>query len=241
MTLGDQLWDWDVGKLKPCPAPPPYSPRESFIKRMSETFEEKADKMLLSLAQTAKLCCLCSLGRKLCTDHDTTFDPHVFSNMKPNRWMVVGQNPGFNEVLKGEPFVGDAGNFFASELKKHGFWRSNFYISNTIKCYTKGNARPTPEEVLACEPILRMEIGLLRPILVVTLGSVAFDIFCSDKRMSDHLGEIVKSGRFGVQVYPIYHPSPRNMAVSERKQKFGEDIKNLCKLIRAYEKKHPAK
>ena len=56
--------------------------------------------------------------------------------------------------------------------------------------------------------------------------------------MSDCFGNIIESKKFGVKVFPIYHPSPLNMNVDERRAQFEKDIRTLCKLIRAHRKKH---
>jgi DNA polymerase len=167
----------------------------------------------------------------MCTEQGFTYDPHVLSNMKVSRYMVVGQNPGHNECLKGEPFIGDAGKYFDKCLEEGGLTRDKFYICNAVRCHTLGNEKPNAEQMDRCEPFLRMEIGLLRPKFVVTLGAVAFSVFCPDKNLTPNLGNIVKSEKFDVEVYPIYHPSPRNMNLKERKEKFELHISNLCNLI----------
>jgi uracil-DNA glycosylase family 4 len=230
-------FDWDPSKLTP---PPKSEPKPmmtlgdvSKAKIDQETFEQRATRMLRGMHTLVNTCSMCSLGKKLCSDRDSIFDPHVFSNMKPSRWMVIGQNPGFNEVLQHEPFVGDAGKAFANELKKYGLWRSDFYITNAVKCYTIQNAKPDRESMSACESILRLEIQLLKPHFVVALGSVAFESLCPDLDFTPNLGKIVESTKFGIKVFPVYHPSPRNLNNSERKEKFIKDVRILSKLILA--------
>jgi DNA polymerase len=188
--------------------------------------------MLDHLGQMVRSCVMCTLGRATHADKPSGFNPHVFSAGGISKFMVVGQNPGHNECLVHEPFVGEAGKFFNEQVEANGLSRSDFYITNTVKCYTEKNANPTFEYVSRCEPILRIEIGILRPKLVITLGATAFDVFCPDKKMSGHLGQIVRSEKFEVDIYPIYHPSPRNMAVPERRAKFVEDVRVLCTLIK---------
>jgi uracil-DNA glycosylase family 4 len=83
-----------------------------------------------------------------------------------------------------------------------------------------------------CEPFLRMEIGLLKPKLVVTLGAVAFAQFCPDMKYSQCLKQISKSTKFGVSVFAVYHPSPLNFADKPRKLEFAKQIKLLCSLIK---------
>jgi DNA polymerase len=141
------------------------------------------------------------------------------------------------ECQEGTPFVGPAGKSFDKELAKHGIGRDAFYISNTCKCHSLGNEKPTPDQVHACEHFLRLEIAILRPRLIVTLGQTAFDLFCPDKVMKDYLGSIVESEKFSVMVYPIYHPSPRNLDITERRQRFEGDIDILCELIKRAEKR----
>jgi uracil-DNA glycosylase len=83
-----------------------------------------------------------------------------------------------------------------------------------------------------------MELMLLKPKLVITLGAVAFGVFCPKLTMSNSFGKIHKSDRFGVRVFPIYHPSPRNLDIDERRQQFDKDISLICRLILAHKKKH---
>lgn len=189
--------------------------------------------MLLNLCNLVRSCNLCSLGKKSCEEQGKIFDPHVFSNLTHSKFMVVGQNPGVNECLGGEPFVGDAGKFFDEQIETGGLERRHFYITNSVKCHSLANEKPTKDQVESCESYLRLEIKILKPKLVITLGSVAFDVFCPDKVMNKHLGDITRSEKFGVNVFPIYHPSPRNMMIESRKNKFIEDISNLCKLVSA--------
>ena len=207
-------------------------------------------RMLRTLNDCCRACTMCELGRKhalhtyknphadrvpdMPKEYSTEFDPHVFSNMKPSKWMVVGQNPGRNECFKGEPFVGDAGKFFDEIIKIGGLSRSDFYITNAVKCYTEANNRPELIHKKRCEPFLHMEMQLLRPNLVITLGSVAFDVLCPDLKMSDWFGKVAKSKPFDVKVYPIYHPSPRNMEDRSRKKQFMKDLLRLCELIKMH-------
>ena len=201
-------------------------------KNGGETWRDRVLRMLRPLDNSCRACSMCELGRDYGDHNQWEFDPHVFSNMKPSKWMVVGQNPGHNECIKGEPFVGESGKTFDAMVKKGGLSRDDFYITNAVKCYTKKNATPLALHKERCEPFLRMEIGLLRPKLIVTLGSVGFSIFCPELKMSDNLGKIVKSKKFDMKVYPVYHPSPRNMNAKGRREKFEKDILTLCKLIK---------
>ena len=204
-----------------------------------ESEQDRKSRMLSSLGSFTGSCVMCPLGR-VCHDVDgRKFDPHVFGTKIPSKWVMVGQNPGFNECLQGTPFVGQSGKFLEERLKFGGLTRFDFYITNVVKCYTVGNAKPSLESVGACVPILRLELAILRPKLIITLGSVAFEWLCPDLNYSGSVGEIVKS-EFGL-VYPIFHPSPMNMSDTKRKLKFIKDIGNLCKFIKLYREKMKAK
>jgi DNA polymerase len=175
---------------------------------------------------------MCPLGKKPCEEHNTVFDPHVFSSLTPSKWVIYGQNPGYNECCQQMPFVGLAGQNFDEVIKANGVSRKTFYISNIVRCHTINNEKPDYENTSSCEPILRLELGILKPKLVITLGQVAFDNFCPGKSYSDSLGKIILSQKYSIKVFPTYHPSPRNMQVTERREKFIKDITLLCKLIK---------
>ncbi|MDP1712592.1 MAG: uracil-DNA glycosylase [Candidatus Nanopelagicaceae bacterium] len=203
-----------------------------------QTDEERAAHMLQCLQGVVRCCTLCELGRQNCVERNTEFDPHVFSTMTISKWMVVGQNPGFNECLQHEPFVGDAGKNFNERIQRHGLTRRRFYVSNAVKCHTLGNEQPSPEQVDICSKFLQLEIAILKPTLVVTLGAVPFQAFCPALDYSSSLGKIHHSKRFDVKVFPVYHPSPRNMNDLGRRSKFYKDVETLCKLIQAFEKRN---
>lgn len=228
------MFDWDPSKLKPPIPITPKVPLSVMNVGNDENREDRILRMLRPLSDTVRACSMCSLGKKACLDKDSVFDPHVFSNMVPSRIFVAGQNPGFNEVLNGEPFVGDSGKYFNDCLKKNGLQRNDFYVTNAVKCYTVGNEKPTFEQMAACEPILRMEIQLLKPLFIITLGAIAFDVFCPDFQFGECRGEFVESRKFGVKVYPVFHPSGKNMSVPERKIEFESNIADICKLIVEY-------
>jgi uracil-DNA glycosylase family 4 len=89
-------------------------------------------------------------------------------------WLFVGEGPGADEDMKGEPFVGQAGklldNMLAAIKLKRG---ESVYIANIVKCRPPNNRNPEAVEVAACEPFLHRQIELLRPKLIVALGKVA--------------------------------------------------------------------
>ena len=206
-----------------------------FEKRPMTDDQNRQLRMLRPLSDACMECSMCRLGRQEHIHNGKKLEqPHVFSNMNPSRFVVVGQNPGFNECEKGEPFVGDAGENFNLEIEKNGLTRDKFYITNALKCHTPENRKPEVDELEACESYLKMELKLLRPLIVVALGASALEVLCPGKKLSDCLGKITHSP-FNVKVYTIYHPSPRNMVDPARKLKFEHDIAMLCALIKRVE------
>lgn len=223
--MSTSLMDYDwVGLDKPSPIP-------SFVRLLDMTVDERNARMLEHLNSACVSCTMCELGLTTVERGGVSRDPHVFSSLTMSRFMVVGQNPGYDEVVKGEPFVGAAGKNFEEEIHKHGLSRKDFYICNTIRCFTAGNTKPSDEHRERCEPYLRMEINILRPKLIITLGAVAFGQLCPDASFSDSLKKLVKS-KYGVHVYAIYHPSPLNFREASRREQFNDQVKVMCALVK---------
>lgn len=94
------------------------------------------------------------------------------------RWLVVGEAPGENEDLQGEPFVGQAGQLLDNMLKTVGLNRKatgaqGVFIANVLKCRPPANRNPQPQEVATCEPYLRRQVALLQPQIILALGRFA--------------------------------------------------------------------
>jgi uracil-DNA glycosylase len=88
--------------------------------------------------------------------------------------LVVGEAPGENEDLQGEPFVGQAGKLLDNMLRALGVSRrQGVYIANVLKCRPPGNRNPEPEEIAQCEPFLRRQVELLRPKIILAMGRFA--------------------------------------------------------------------
>ena len=89
-------------------------------------------------------------------------------------WLVVGEAPGENEDLQGEPFVGQAGKLLDNMLGALGVSRrENVYIANVLKCRPPGNRNPEPDEIAQCEPFLRRQVDLLKPKIILAMGRFA--------------------------------------------------------------------
>ncbi|ULX54272.1 uracil-DNA glycosylase [Cupriavidus taiwanensis] len=122
-------------------------------------------------------------------------------------WMLVGEAPGENEDLQGEPFVGQAGKLLDNMLGALGLARGrNVFIANVLKCRPPGNRNPEPEEVAQCEPFLRRQIALVRPRVIVVLGRFAAQ---SLLRTTTPIGKLrgTVHAYEGIPVVVTYHPA----------------------------------
>ena len=122
-------------------------------------------------------------------------------------WLVVGEAPGENEDLQGEPFVGQAGKLLDNMLKAIGLTRQQqVYIANVLKCRPPGNRNPEPEEVAQCEPFLQRQVELLRPRIILAMGRFAVQ---SLLQTTEPIGKL--RGRLhqyhGVPLVVTYHPA----------------------------------
>jgi uracil-DNA glycosylase family 4 len=153
---------------------------------------------------------------------------------KQARWLIVGEAPGENEDLQGEPFVGQAGKLLDNMLKALGRSRvtddpaRSVYIANVLKCRPPGNRNPALEEVLRCEPYLRRQVALLQPQIILAMGR-----FAAQSLLQHSLPEVATMplGRLRGQVYqyegvPVvvsYHPAYL-LRTPQDKAKAWEDL-----------------
>jgi DNA polymerase len=144
-------------------------------------------------------CQLCPLGQ--------TRNNLVFGVGNPNaRVMFIGEGPGRNEDLQGEPFVGAAGQRLNSLLALAGLTREDIYIANVIKCRPPSNRNPRPEEIEACSPFLREQIRSIWPDVIVCLGNFATQFVLRTERGVTKLrGQLYQTGHF--VVCPTFHPA----------------------------------
>jgi uracil-DNA glycosylase family 4 len=126
-------------------------------------------------------------------------DPHA-------RVMFIGEAPGKNEDLKGEPFVGAAGHLLDELLDEAGLVRDQVYIANILKCRPPGNRDPHPDEIELCTPYLRKQVRAIWPDVIVTLGNFSTRfILHTDRGITGLRGKVYQTGHF--KVLPIFHPA----------------------------------
>lgn len=223
----DRLAAAKAGKSEPEPAAPPPSAPDSDPKpkpaKASTPQESKAERLEAFRAGFVR-CEKCP--------HLASARSHVvFGTGNPEaRLMFVGEAPGADEDLQGEPFVGRAGQLLTKIIEAMGFKRSDVYIANVLKCRPDmppgepGNRKPRPDEMATCLPNLIRQIEIIQPQCLVALGATA---------MEGLLGEpvVMRSvrGRWhsfkGIPLMATYHPAYllRNQSLAE-KRKVWEDM-----------------
>ena len=152
--------------------------------------------------------------------------------------IFVGEAPGKNEDIKGEPFIGIAGKKLSSALENAGISREQVYITNIVKCRPPKNRVPTIIERDTCKNYLEKEIQIIKPEIICILGNTAFKSLLDGKEIIKFRGKIVKKND---QLYFLtIHPAAtiyNQKLISVLKK----DIKKLFKLIKEIKDKKKIK
>ncbi len=119
--------------------------------------------------------------------------------------VLIGEAPGKNEDLKGEPFVGAAGKFLNEMLAMIGLKREDIYITNIVKYRPPNNRDPLPDEKSAFLPFLQKQIAIIKPKLIVTLGRHSTDVLLPGLKISQVHGEPKRA--HGQVFLPLFHPA----------------------------------
>ena len=143
--------------------------------------------------------------------------------------MFVGEGPGEQEDLKGEPFVGPAGQLLDDMLSIIDIDRSKCYIANIVKCRPPRNRDPLEQEQEACMDYLRNQIALVQPKVIVCLGRIAaMRLIDPNYRITREHGRWVQRGNFFLSA--IYHPSALLRDPSKRPETFEDLLSIRAKL-----------
>jgi uracil-DNA glycosylase family 4 len=124
--------------------------------------------------------------------------------------MFVGEAPGYHEDKQGRPFVGAAGKLLADLLESIGLSREQVYITNVLKSRPPSNRDPQPDEVEACKPFLLMQIGLIQPRVICTLGNFATKLLSGSPLGITRVHgqpQMHEVGGHRFYLYPIFHPA----------------------------------
>ena len=133
--------------------------------------------------------------------------------------LFVGEGPGEQEDLQGEPFVGAAGKLLDDMLSIIDLDRKQCYIANIVKCRPPGNRDPLEEEQDACVGYLWDQIALIRPKIIVCLGRIAATrLIRPDFRITREHGTWIE--QYGIWMTAIYHPSALLRDLTKRPETF---------------------
>lgn len=174
------------------------------------------------LEETAKECKKC----KLCQNRNNV----VFgTGNRQASLMFIGEGPGADEDLQGTPFVGKAGRLMNMAFEAIGLKREEVYIANIVKCRPPGNRNPQDDEANACLDYLRNQVILVKPKIIVLLGSVALkNILGKEYGITASRGKWIE--RKGILYMPTWHPA----ALLRDESKKIDFIRDLQEVMRRY-------
>ena len=153
------------------------------------------------------------------------------------RLMFIGEGPGRDEDQTGRPFVGRAGQLLDKMIGAIGLSREEVFIANVVKCRPPQNRAPEADEVAACMPYLRAQVGLIRPQVIVLLGSSALGaILGPEHRITRERGAWIE--RKGVFFMPTFHPAAL-LRDESKKRPVWEDLKKVRDKLQELEANEP--
>lgn len=154
------------------------------------------------------------LTKNICPDLAKTANQLVFGTGNPNADVVfIGEAPGKNEDLKGQPFVGASGKFLDEMLASIGLERADIYITNIVKYRPPNNRDPLPAEKEAFLPFLYAQLAAITPKVIVTLGRHSTNCFLPGLQISAIHGQpetihvMVDGKKQSWVLLPLYHPA----------------------------------
>ena len=158
--------------------------------------------------------------------------------------MLVGEQPGNEEDLSGHPFVGPAGKLLSRALEQAGIDRTTVYVTNVVKHFKwepRGKRRihkkPNHAEVVACHPWIQTEIALVKPRVIVCLGSTAAQALIDPKfKVTQHRGERIASALAPVMMATV-HPSsilraPDDESRRQEMEAFVRDLRSVARALK---------
>ena len=213
-----------AARSAPGPRPQAQGPRESIESAAEGALASLADLDTLRahIGPTCTRCKLCKQGRSQV----------VFGVGNPSAdLMFVGEAPGADEDRLGEPFVGRAGQLLTKIIETmFDCKRSDVYIANVIKCRPPENRNPEPDEIATCEPFLHRQIDLIRPRVIVALGTFAAKALLKTDAPISRLRGRVHDFRGGSKLVATFHPAFL-LRSPDRKRDVWEDMKKVRALL----------
>lgn len=148
--------------------------------------------------------------------------------------MFIGEGPGADEDRLGEPFVGRAGKLMNMAFKMVGINREDVYIANIVKCRPPANRNPEDDEAAACMDYLRNQVMIVKPKIIVLLGSVALkNIIGKDYGITASRGKVIEKKQ--ITYIPTWHPAAL-LRDETKKIDFINDLKLVLSVLNKIEK-----
>jgi len=195
---------------------PQISPKDSINRK--ELLNKNHNQDLLDLQEQVKTCKECAL-------HQSRTQTVFGAGNTQSDWFIIGEAPGSEEDVKGEPFVGRAGQLLNSMLLAMGLPRNEIFIANILKCRPPNNRDPKTDEVDACRKYLKRQLELIKPKIILALGRIAAqNLLKLDIPIGKMRGNSYLYPNSNLPVVVTYHPayllrSPR------KKRKVWGDLK----------------
>jgi len=178
----------------------------------------------LELRDAAMACTACRLAE--------TRTNVVFGVGDPDaRLMLVGEAPGRNEDLQGEPFVGAAGQLLDELLSGIGIARGEVYIGNVLKCRPPGNRDPREDEIDSCKGYLRSQIRMIHPDVVVTLGNFATKLLVPTEVGITRMRGSRIDWWLGATLIPTFHPAAALRGRPQVKADMEQDFAAVAEVL----------
>lgn len=144
--------------------------------------------------------------------------------------MFIGEGPGADEDREGEPFVGKAGKLMNEAFKGLGIKREEVYIANIVKCRPPSNRVPEEDEAVACLNYLRNQVILVKPKIIVLLGSTALkNILGKEYGITSTRGKWIE--KKGIKYMPTWHPAAL-LRDENKKIEFWSDLKEVVNKLK---------
>lgn len=170
------------------------------------------------LEEDAKQCRKCKLSK---TRRNVVFGV----GSKETNLMFIGEGPGADEDMQGIPFVGQAGKLMNMAFEIVGLDRNKVYIANIVKCRPPSNRNPQDDEAMACLNYLRNQVILVKPKIIVLLGSVALkNILGKEYGITASRGKWIE--KKGILYMPTWHPAAL-LRDETKKIDFIKDLKSV--------------
>jgi len=188
------------------------------------------EKDMEKITKAVEKCRKCNLWK-------TRKNPVVGTGSLDSEILFVGEAPGYNEDLKGSPFVGKAGKILDELLESVGLNRNDIYIANILKCRPPDNRNPLKNEIESCTEYLNKQIELIQPKIILPLGNFAcsyiFEKFSLNyDKISNVHGKVFQLNTLmgTIKIIPLYHPAVATYNPNT-KDTLLEDFKIIKKVL----------